>query len=289
MNRYFKTGALLVAFVLLAGCDDDSADDPGAGLAALRGQLTLHGQWPAVGEIQVSLFPHWDTTKVMSLAPGGPPDFHTTALHSPTPTDTLHLVAYEIPDINPGRYAALVAGWRNGGVLGLDEPVLGMHGADFAAGDTLPAAVELAAGDEFEADFVAWLDLVPGQSAPADTGWVRGRVVFPGDWPTGYALGIYALLMVSGDPAAPSSPIAGAMQAVSAAEPDFALPVNLAGGPFSGHLAIYGYPFVGGPWASFYGGYGWDWQAGEPALLPVELSPEDAVLQDLTILCRDPE
>lgn len=274
----------LSALALFAGCDDDSGST--ADLATIHGTLTLHGAWPADGEIQISLFPQWDTTIPMAVAPGGPPEFSTDHLSSPTPDDTLHAIAYTLDDVNPGDYPALVVGWRNGGTLGVDEPVIGMHGGDFGAGDTLPEALQVGAGADLTIDFDGWLDLVPGSVAISDTGWVRGTVVFPGDWPTGYALGLYALMMSSGDPAQPTSPIPGAMQSVSAASPDFELPVDLTGGPFSGHFAVYGYPFVDGAWASFYGGYGWDWNAAEPALAPVELTPENAVLENLTILCR---
>lgn len=284
MLKRLSLALTLAALVVFAGCDDssNSADE----LATLHGTLTLHGTWPQEGDIQVSLFPQWDVGEPMAIAPGGPPEFHTENLTGATPTDTVHAIAYRIDDVNPGEYPALVVGWRNGGTIGLDEPVLGMHGADFAVGDTLPTAVTISAGDDLTIDFDGWLDLVPAGAVVSDSGFVRGTVVFPADWPQGFSMGLFALLMTSGDPAQPTSPVAGAMQPVTAESPDFELPVNLSAGPFSGHLAVYGYTFVGSPWDSFFGGHGWDWQAAEPALVPIELEREDSVLEGLTILCR---
>jgi len=289
MTLRFLTMACLAALALLAGCGDDSSSGGGDGLATVRGTLTLHGEWPAEGDIQVSLFPQWDHAEPMSIAPGGPPEFYTEPLPDPSPGDSVHHVEYLIADVNPGLYPALVAGWRNGGTLGVDEPVIGMWGGAFAAGDTLPEALEVAPGDTLELAFDGWLDLVNGAAAVSDTGWVRGTVVFPGDWPTGFSMGLFALLMVSDDPAAPSVPIPGGMQAVSAASPDFELPVDLTDGAFSAQLVVYGYPFTPSAWESFFGGFGWDWAAGEPALLPVTLDPEHAVLENVTLLCRDPD
>ncbi|MFA7330573.1 MAG: hypothetical protein WC326_05800 [Candidatus Delongbacteria bacterium] len=267
--------------LLLAGGCSDSSDGGGSSLATLRGTVTLHGDWPAEGEIQVSLFSTWHTEMAINIAPQGPPDFHTEGLFSPDSTLQVHQVAFEIPDVNPGSYPSLVVGWRNGGQLGVDEPVLGLYGANLADGDSLPAAVTLQAGQELELSFEGWLDRI----APAvelDPGLVAGTVEFADSWPTAYAH-VYVVFMSSSDPAAPSNPGAS-MQEVSAASPDFEIQV---GSPVTGHLAVYGFPYGADPWAAFYGGYGWDWDATPPGLTPLVLQEGESGLGGLVLTCRN--
>jgi hypothetical protein len=279
--------AVLILGASILGCDSSSSDGGANDLATLSGTVTLEGAWPAEGEIQISLFSHWDTALSLSLAPGGPPSFYTEALTSPTPQGNLHLVNWELHDITPGDYPCLVVGWRNGGTMGVDEPVLGMFGADFAIGDTLPENLALQAGDDFEANFSGDLSLVPPANPVVDPGTVTGTVSFPGEWPTGYGSGVFIVAMESGDPATPSMPIGGAMQLVAEGSENFelTLPLNM-----EFFLAIYGYPYdMDDPFTDFFGGHGYDWESATPTLRSLGMDATvQPTLEDLEIVCREP-
>jgi hypothetical protein len=271
--------ALLAGFALLAGCDETKTNN-GEELAAIHGTVTLHGDWPTTGKIQVSLFSHWNDTLALNLAPGGPPDFFTDSLASPDPSAQSHVIPFEIRDISPGLYRSLVVGWRNGGVSGLDEPVLGLYGGDFAAGDTLPESIALEGGDDLELHFEGELDRVP-DPVILQPGQVEGTVLFSDAWPTGYNA-YYIVLMDSADPAVPSQP--RAMEIVSSASPDFLLTLQFAD-TYTGHLAVYGYPYTQ-PFDAFFGGHGWDWDAGTPALADIVLEEGHAGIGGLVVTCR---
>lgn len=271
---------LLAGGLALTGCGESDSD--GSSLATVRGTVTLHGEWPDQGEIQVSLFSTWHSELSLSLAPQGPPEFHTEALHSSTPTGTVHQVAFEIPDVNPGSYPSLVVGWRNGGVMGLDEPVLGLYGANLAESDSIPTPVALSAGQDLELNFEGWLDRVPDTDVELEPGQIGGTVEFSDAWPSGYPA-YYVVLMASTNPATPSMPLA--MAPVSAASPDFLLDVNF-NGSLTACLTVYGYPYGADPLAAFYGGYGWDWDAAAPALTTLTLQEGQSGFGGLTLSCR---
>jgi hypothetical protein len=278
---------LILATLSMTACDSGSTGSGASDLASLSGTLTLDGEWPQEGEIQVSLFSQWDTTVSMSLAPGGPPSFYTEALTSPTPQGMQHSVEWELRDITPGAYPCIVVGWRNGGTLGADEPVLGMFGGDFAMGDSLPEALGLSAGDDLELTFSGDLSLVPALDN-LEPGSVRGSVSFPTLWPSGYGGGVYVVAMGSSDPATPSAPIAGAVYLVEETSDsfEFTLPLDT---PF--YLAVYGYPYdMETPFQDFFGAYGYDWQTAEPTMTVLELSSDtQETMENLSISCRDPE
>ncbi len=279
--------AALSALLLLTACEEDSEDTVDS-LGRLSGTLELEGPWPLEGEIQISLFSHWNTDVAMSLAPGGPPDFHTEALLSETPTALSHSIDWSIEAISPGDYSSLVVGWRNGGTLGLDEPVLGMHGAAIAQGDTLPETITIQAGQDLQLDLQADLGLIPVGEIDPWTVHVTGSVEFPGDWPTGYASGVYVLLMSSGDPALPSMP--QRFVAVTEEEPGFVLEVESEELHYNAFIAVYGYPYdFADPAADFYGGYGWNWSEGEPMLQGVSRTPAYPDLEGIVISCRPQE
>jgi hypothetical protein len=269
---------------LLAGCSDSDDTGNGSSLATLRGTVTLHGNWPTEGNIQVSLFSTWHSNLPVNIAPQGPPDFHTAALGSPNPAATVHQVAFEIPDINPGSYPSLVVGWRNGGQMGLDEPVLGLYGGDFAAGDSLPDVVVLSAGQELELNFVGDLDRIP---APVilQPGQIEGAVQFTDAWPTAFN-SVFVILMASANPGVPSMPLA--MEMISASDPGFLLTVQFAG-TLNAHLAVYGYPYGSDPASAFFGGHGWDWSAATPALTPIVLEEDQSGVGNLILTCRSGE
>jgi hypothetical protein len=275
---------LLAGVALLAGCSNSNDSGNGSSLATVHGTVTLHGDWPANGDIQVSLFSTWHTELPVNIAPQGPPDFATDPLDSPTPVAQEHLVHFEIPDINPGTYPSLTVGWRDGGQQGLDEPVLGLYGGDFAAGDTLPEAVHLAAGDDRELNFEGWLDRIP-EVEDLQPGQVGGVVQFTDSWPTTYA-SYFVLLMSSANPAVPSQPLA--MEIVSASDAEFLLTVQFAGS-LDCHIAVYGYPYGNNPAGAFFGGYGWDWNAGTPALQTITLQEGQSGVGGLVLSCRSGE
>jgi len=272
-----------LALVLAMGCSE--SDETGAdSLATIHGTVTLTGDWPAAGAIQVSLFSTWHEELPVNLAPQGPPDYYTEALNSPDISQDVHVLEFTIADINPGTYPCLAVGWRNGGQMGLDEPVLGLFGADFAAGDTLPESITLSAGQDLHLDFAGSLALIPVE-APVYQAQVNGALVFPDGWPDDYT-SYFVVLMTSGDPAAPSQPLA--MESVSAADAQFMLSFQATEG-VGYRLAVYGYPYGGNPYAAFYGGYGWDWAQAQPALAALPLTEEDHVLEGLIITCRGEE
>jgi hypothetical protein len=273
-------GLLGAGLVLAAGCSDSSSDE--ASLATVHGTVTLHGDWPSTGEVQVSLFSMWHPELAVNIAPQGPPDFTTDALSSPDSTQQVHVVSYEILDINPGSYPSLVVGWRDGGQSGLDEPVLGLFGADFSAADSLPEAITLTAGQDLELNFEGWFNRMPTQEGELEPGQVGGTVEFSDAWPTAYA-SYYVLLMTSSDPNVPSQP--RGMQEVSAANPDFLLNVNFSG-TLTAYLVVYGYPYGADPGNAFYGGYGWVWGAASPALTPIVLQEGESGFGGLVLSCR---
>lgn len=273
--------ALLATCVaLLAGCSGTNDDVTGDQLATLHGTVTLHGDWPVEGVIQVSLFSQWNDTVAVNVAPGGPPDFFTEPLASPNPAAQEHVLAFEIPDINPATYRSLAVGWRNGGQQGLDEPVLGLFGGSFATGDTLPESISLSAGENLELDFEGWLDRVP-EPVDLQPGQVGGTVVFSDAWPVDYDF-YYVVLMDSSDPAVPSNP--RAMELISDGDSSFLLTLQFAG-TLTCHLAVYGYPYAQ-PIDAFYGGHGWDWDAATPALADIVLQEGHAGVGGLVLNCR---
>jgi hypothetical protein len=272
---------LLAGGLAFSGCGESDSD--GASLATVRGTVTLHGEWPTQGAIQVSLFSVWHTNLSLSLAPQGPPEFHTEDLGSTTPGAMTHLVEFEIPDINPGSYPSLVVGWRNGGVMGLDEPVLGLYGANLAVNDSLPTAITLAAGQDLEFNFEGWLDRIPNTDVELLPGQLGGTVTFDGGWPTDYPQYL-VVFMASTNPFIPSSP--WDMQEVTAANPDFLLELDVPTS-ITGSLAVYGFPFnYGNPGNAFKGGYGWDWSAATPALTPLTLQEDQSGYDGLVLSCR---
>lgn len=273
---------LLVGAALLGGCSETNDDITGSDLATVRGTVTLTGDWPTQGEIQVSLFSQWHAEMAVNVAPQGPPDYATEALTSATPAGQTHALAFEIPDITPGVYPSLVVGWRNGGQSGLDEPVLGLYGADFALNDTLPEAITLNDGDDLTLNFTGTLSRMPDLGVELQPGQLGGSVVFDNGWPTAYD-GYFVVFMSSANPAAPSYPLA--MEAVSASDPVFLLTLQFDTS-VTGHLALYGHPYGASPADAFYGGYGWDWNAGSPALTPLTLSADQNGMGGLELSCR---
>jgi hypothetical protein len=274
-----KAVILFLVAGLLIGCESDDKDD----LASISGIVSLSGNLPAEGDIQISLFANWDASESMSIAPGGPPSYATDPLISSTPDSDSHEIAWTIENITPGTYNSLVVGWRNGGELGLDEPVLGMHGGDFAIGDTLPEALTLSAGDDLQFDFAGDLSLIQSEGTPT-AGTVSGEVNFSADWPTGYD-DVLIVLMSSDNPSVPSQPVS--MQTLTAEANDFELATPVGQDYY---LAVYGFPYnFADPYQDFYGGYGWDWNSMDFTLSPVQLIDETSFLTGLEIQCRNQE
>lgn len=274
---------LCLAGMLIMSCGESSEDQIDS-LAAIQGTVTLYGEWPAEGEIQVSLFSVWHEDMAMAIAPQGPPEFHTEGLSSPTPSGTVHQVSYLIEDVNPDDYPSLVVGWRNGGTLGVDEPVLGVYGGDLSVGDSMPEAVHLNAGDLLELNFDGWLDRIPSTDEENYLANITGTVVFDAGWPASYST-IYAVLMSSDDPALPSNPLT--MELVTESDPQFSLSPNLLA-TAEVYLGIYGYPYEDAMDA-FFGGYGWDWAAENPAIAMLPLSVESPSVENIEIMCHTPE
>lgn len=272
--RHLSLGTAALALLLALGCGEDESE-----LATVRGTVTLHGNWPTDGEIQVSLFSTWHPELAINIAPQGPPDFASEALYTSDTAQQVHVLSFELVDVNPGTYPSLVVGWRNGGQTGVDEPVLGLFGANLAEGDSLPEPVVLAAGQTLDLEFEGWLDRI-APPVELDPGVVGGTVEFSDGWPTDYPY-VYVVFMSSSDPAVPSNPGAS-LQAVTEADPDFEIQV---GSPVTGHLAVYGFPYGADPWAAFYGGYGWDWNAATPALTALSLQEGESGLGGLVLTC----
>ncbi len=273
---------LLCLAGLVAGCTETNDDLGGDELASIRGTVTLTGDWPTTGEIQVSLFSQWHTEMAVNVAPQGPPSYATEQLNSPTPAGQTHVLAYEILDITPGTYPSLVVGWRDGGQSGLDEPVLGLYGADFATNDSLPSAIVLDGGDDFTLDFSGTLGRMPDTDVQLQPGQLGGSVSFDNGWPTAYT-NFYVVFMTSANPGAPSMPLA--MEAVTSADPEFLLTLQFDTS-VTGHLVLYGYPYGTTPLNAFYGGYGWDWNATTPALVPITLNADQNGMGGLLLSCR---
>lgn len=281
MHRFLF--AVLIAGSIVSSCGE-SGEDQIDSLASIHGTVLMRGDWPDEGEIQISLFSTWHENLPLAIAPQGPPDFHTEALISPTPGAQTHQLDYRIEDINPDSYPSLVVGWRNGGTTGVDEPVLGLFGGDFANGDTLPELVVLSAGDDLEVDFDGWLDRIPGQAAETFMASVAGNVNFADGWPQSYA-SLFAIVMTSSDPAAPNQPLA--MEDLTPSDSHFELNFEVMEGAEL-YLAIYGYPYTVAEDA-FLGGAGWDWSAVEPALGVLALDSSSPNISNLALECRTPE
>lgn len=102
MQRRFLLPILLLAAlsVFLVACGgDDNPVTPTQQYGSVSGTVTFVGNWPASGEIQVSIWPSWP--------PAGPPSAATLPISQ---TVTYN---YKIEGLNRGTYQALAVGWRN--------------------------------------------------------------------------------------------------------------------------------------------------------------------------------
>ncbi len=95
------------AIVLLAGSSvflfacggDDNLVTPAQQYGSVSGTVTFVGNWPATGEVQISIWPSWP--------PAGPPSAATLPIAKTT------TYKYKIEGLNRGIYKAITAGWRD--------------------------------------------------------------------------------------------------------------------------------------------------------------------------------
>ncbi len=129
-----RLGGLVMVVLALAACKENTTAPPTTG--TLRGTITFHGEWPYAGadSVNVSLFASWP--------PAGPPIQYVYVTPPANPSDTVHIVDFEIRDVDLGTYH-IAAGWHSfllgyGGEITVSESTLTVEGIQFdAAFDTL--------------------------------------------------------------------------------------------------------------------------------------------------------
>ncbi|MDZ7269299.1 MAG: hypothetical protein ONB48_17945 [candidate division KSB1 bacterium] len=102
MQRRFLSAILLLAAlsVFLVACGgDDNPVTPTQQYGSVAGTVTFVGNWPARGEIQVSIWASWP--------PAGPPSAATLPISQTTTYN------YKIEGLNRGTYKAITVGWRD--------------------------------------------------------------------------------------------------------------------------------------------------------------------------------
>lgn len=110
LQRCLISAVVVWAMVLLAGCGEDSSTGPTTG--TVSGTVTFIGAPPEEeGIVHVALFAVWP--------PMGPPE-HFIEL-----SDREGTVAYTLPGVSFGTYAAVAVGWR---VTGQMDQILGAAG-----------------------------------------------------------------------------------------------------------------------------------------------------------------
>lgn len=90
--------ALFLAFVV--GCSDDKNPTQTPQYGTVSGTVKLVGAWPAIGNVQVSIWSSWP--------PAGPP-----AAASAVFTSGQNLQTYKLEGLNKGSYPVVTVGWRD--------------------------------------------------------------------------------------------------------------------------------------------------------------------------------
>lgn len=99
-RRLLLAGLCSLALAAVAACDDDDdAPTTPTNTGSISGTVTFVGNWPASGNVQISLF--------STFPPMGPPDAFTDPIPQGATYD------FRLDGIEPGTYAALVVGWRD--------------------------------------------------------------------------------------------------------------------------------------------------------------------------------
>ena len=102
MKFLFKSSIIpvvaLLALFALASCSSDSTSSNNLG--EISGTVTFTGQWPTVGDIQVSAWASWP--------PAGPP-----AAASDVFTSGVNSQSYKIEGLSQGEYPVITIGWRD--------------------------------------------------------------------------------------------------------------------------------------------------------------------------------
>ena len=93
---------VFVTIVLAIGCEDKKAEDNKPESGRIMGTITFLGDWPAVGQVAVSLNVNWFPT-------GAP-----YAFSSITQNDLVNgTYDYDFTDVVFGDYALIVVSWKN--------------------------------------------------------------------------------------------------------------------------------------------------------------------------------
>jgi hypothetical protein len=196
----------LLPLALLIGCDDD---DDATITGTINGTIIFHGDWPDEGTVQFSLFTNWNNESTgcnwCSQSAGGPPAYFTDAsfFQDPDPANVSDAdsLTFSLSGITLGTYEVGVAGWRRPigtGDVECDEPILGMHGADPATGDTVPSSLSFADGSsELSIVVHAYFDRIP-DCGPVTSGTISGTVIADNDWPDGGLLAMLTTTPVTG-------------------------------------------------------------------------------------------
>lgn len=180
--------------IFFVGCDEDNDGNNPPTTGTLTGTVVFHGEWPAEGHIQLSIFTSWNYEGTncywCAQSAGGPPAYTTPTTHFQDPDpgnpdpDTL---TFEITGISLGTYETVVTGWRDPTPVGnveCDEPVIGMLGANPGTNDTIPASITFDENNPTQIiELHTWFDLrlpVPGCN---NLGRIDGTIDFTGDRP----------------------------------------------------------------------------------------------------------
>jgi len=92
--------ALAVVVVFAGACSDDDNPTSVPEFGTVSGRVTFDGTWPAVGNIQVSLFDVWP--------PAGPPYQASPVIAANSTT-----FDFKFEGLAKKTYAAIAVGWRN--------------------------------------------------------------------------------------------------------------------------------------------------------------------------------
>lgn len=114
MKRHPAVAAIwmaLLILVVLASCGGDDSTGT-APTGSISGTITFRGQWPATGDLYITVFAKYPPT-------GAPDAFSNSIPNQLGPNRTYN---YKVSGIEAGTYQAVLIGWREG------------VGADFCTG-----------------------------------------------------------------------------------------------------------------------------------------------------------
>jgi hypothetical protein len=99
-SRILAFLALAAMLVFVGGCSDDDNPANTPTLGTVSGRVTFAGNWPATGNVQVSLFDVWPATRAPYQASAVIPANSST-------------YDFKFEGLGKNSYPALVVGWRN--------------------------------------------------------------------------------------------------------------------------------------------------------------------------------